>query len=362
MALDFTKPFVGFHARIGDHNAVGKLIDFIENHLAPMDFNAVIIELNPGYAYRCFPQYATGTVTYEDLQAIAAACRRCGIKPIPLIQSLSHQSDQSENSPFGTGPWPLFREHPEFLETKRLPDDAGWPDLYVYTWCPSNDGIYDYFFPMMDEIIEAFGADTVHVGLDEVFDIAAETCPRCAGKDPAALFARTVKILHDHLAEKGIQMMMWGDRLLDAQKLGIGMWEADRFGIYPAFDRTDEVTRDIVICDWHYEHSAFNFPSVEQFMKGGFTVIPCMGFRVECNKEFWKYCTEYIYLGNKYHWPGKVGGTLFTHWTPLSAEGIDEIIAGMEGTAPDESLSAPHTVQVGASIREIEPTAKYLRK
>ena len=140
MALDFTKPFVGFHARIGDHNAVGKLIDFIENHLAPMDFNAVIIELNPGYAYRCFPQYATGTVTYEDLQAIAAACRRCGIKPIPLIQSLSHQSDQSENSPFGTGPWPLFREHPEFLETKRLPDDAGWPDLYVYTWCPSNDG------------------------------------------------------------------------------------------------------------------------------------------------------------------------------------------------------------------------------
>ena len=38
------------------------------------------------------------------------------------------------------------------------------------------------------------------------------------------------------------------------------------------------------------------------------------------------------------------------------------IIAGMEGTAPDESLSAPHTVQVGASIREIEPTAKYLRK
>ena len=34
----------------------------------------------------------------------------------------------------------------------------------------------------------------------------------------------------------------------------------------------------------------------------------------------------------------------------------------MEGTAPDESLSAPHTVQVGASIREIEPTAKYLRK
>ena len=67
--------FVGFHTRLADHEVVDKFIDFIENHLAPMDFNAVIIELNPGYTYRCFPQYSTGTITYEDLQKIAAACR-----------------------------------------------------------------------------------------------------------------------------------------------------------------------------------------------------------------------------------------------------------------------------------------------
>ena len=36
-----------------------------------------------------------------------------------------------------------------------MPDDAQWPDVYVYSWCASNDGVYDYIFPMMDEIIEA---------------------------------------------------------------------------------------------------------------------------------------------------------------------------------------------------------------
>lgn len=355
MAISKEKPFVGFHTRLADHQAVGKFIDLIENDLAPLEFNAVIVELNPGYTYRCFPEYSTGTITYEDLQRIAAVCREHGIKPIPLVQCLSHQSD------FGGGPWPLLRDHPEFSETKRLPDDAEWPDIYVYSWCASNDKIYDYVFPMMDEIIEAFDADVVHVGMDEVFDIGEETCERCAGKDKAALFARTVKILHDHLAEKGIEMMMWGDRLLDAKKLGYNMWEADRFGTYPAFDRTDEVTRDIIITDWHYERTAFDFPSIEQFMKGGFTVLPSLGWDVAQCKDFWKYCLEYIYLGKKNHWPGRVGGILFTQWTPLTCEIIERIQAGIRGTA-GEHTGPFDPAKVGETIIEIEPRAKYLRK
>lgn len=46
-----------------------------------------------------------------------------------------------------------------------MPDDAQWPDVYVYSWCASNDGVYDYIFPMMDEIIEAMDAKIVHVGM-----------------------------------------------------------------------------------------------------------------------------------------------------------------------------------------------------
>ena len=101
MEIKKDKPFVGFHTRLSDHTAVDKFIELIEEHLAPMDFNAVIVELNPGYTYRCFPEYSNGTITYEDLQKIAAACRRHGIEPIPLIQCLSHQSE------FSGGPWPL---------------------------------------------------------------------------------------------------------------------------------------------------------------------------------------------------------------------------------------------------------------
>lgn len=349
------KAFVGFHTRLADHEAVDKFVDFIENYLAPMDFNAVIVELNPGYTYRCFPQYSNGTVTYEDLQKIAAACRSKGIEPIPLVQCLSHQSN------FSGGPWPLYKDHPEFLETPLHPDDARWPDLYVYSWCASNDGVYDYIFPMMDEIIEAMDAKTVHIGMDEVFDIGEDTCPRCKGKNKAELFARTTKILHDHLAEKGIKTMMWGDRLLNWRECGCGIWDADRFGMYPAFDLEDQVTRDIIITDWHYDPNPFCFPSVEKFMKGGFTVIPSFGADVDQVKSFWSCCLEYLYMGRKEHWSGKMGGILFTHWTPMTEECVDELIAGINGA--DASGFKPFSsAKVGEVIREVQPKAKEFRK
>lgn len=36
MEMKTDKPFVGFHTRLSDHDAVDKFIELIEEHLAPM--------------------------------------------------------------------------------------------------------------------------------------------------------------------------------------------------------------------------------------------------------------------------------------------------------------------------------------
>ncbi|WMJ21801.1 family 20 glycosylhydrolase [Paludicola sp. MB14-C6] len=357
MAIDKKNAFVGFHTRFGNHEAVDGLIKLIHEGLAPMGFNALILELNPGYSYRCFPEYSNGTVTYEDLQFIKETCDEQNIKVIPLFQCLSHQCEN-----FGDGkPWPLLVAHPEFIEQKDFIEGGEWPDIYCHSWCASNDDIYQYIFPMMDEIIEALDADVVHIGLDEVFEIGEDSCPLCKGKNKAELFARTVRILHNHLSQKGIETMMWGDRLLNAEKLGMNMWEADKFGMYPAFDMEDKVTRDIVITDWHYDLHSHGYPSVEQFMKAGFHTIASFGANDEQAAHFWKHCLEYIYLGKKNHWPGKLGGLLITHWTPLTNKLADEILGGMNGTI-GKSDNPWDSSEVGRCIQAIVPKGKYFRK
>lgn len=347
-------PMVGFHTRIGEKEGAAPLLKVIEQVLVPHGINTLILEFNPGYRYECFPAFSNGVFGKEDALQVKALCKQHGIRVIPLFQCLSHQSN------FGGKPWPLYKAHPEFMETPQIPDDATWPDIYCQHWCASNDGIYDYVFPMIDELIDVFEPEAVHIGLDEVFDIGEECCPRCKGKDKAALYARTVKILHDHLKEKGCDTMIWGDRLLDCKKLGYQMWEADRFGMYKAFDMP-EITRDLIICDWHYDLHDHGYPSTEQFIKGGFFDIPSFGADLAQAKHFWGYCMEDLYMSRKFHWDGKLGGVLFTHWGQLNAENANKLIAGANG-GPDAKYEPWAAENVGQIIAAMAKSCKNFRK
>ena len=167
-----------------------------------------------------------------------------------------------------------MRAHPEFDETPWAKGDE--PDFYCRSWCPLHPEVNGVVFDLIDELIDAFEADAVHVGLDEVFEIADAKCPRCQGKDPAELFAKAVNDLHGHIAGKrGKEVWMWGDRLLDGKETGYGKWEASTNGTAPAIDK---IPTDIVICDWHYEPledyggKPDRYRSVSIFLKKGFRV------------------------------------------------------------------------------------------
>jgi hypothetical protein len=235
----------------------------IAGPIAALGVNTVVLEIGYGYAFQSHPELAQrGGVTREQARSLARVCRNKGIRLIPLFNCLGHQS-------WAKTTHPLLTQYPELDETPDIPKDN--PDIYCRSWCPLHPKVNGIVFALLDELLEAFEADALHVGMDEVFLIGHNQCERCRGKNPAELFARAVNDLHQHLVTtKGVEMLLWGDRLLDDTVMHYGEWEASRNGTAGA---VDSIPTDIVICDWHYEKRA-TYPSIPFFLEKGFRCWP----------------------------------------------------------------------------------------
>jgi hypothetical protein len=141
--------------------------------------------------------------------------------------------------------------------------------LYCKSYCPLHPKVHEVVFALVDELCDAFEADAFHAGLDEVFYIGEDKCPRCSGRDKAELFAGEVKLLRDHLNQKGRELWIWGDRLLDGKATGLGEWEASINGTDRAIDL---IPKDVTICDWHYDRPD---PTAVYFAMKGLKVVTC---------------------------------------------------------------------------------------
>ncbi|KPK66044.1 MAG: hypothetical protein AMK73_01140 [Planctomycetes bacterium SM23_32] len=256
-------PVRGLHVSVDADGNLDAWERFIREALPREGVNLLVLEVNYAYDYRSYPQVAErDALTREDVMRITSACRDVGIEPVPQMNCLGHQSWRGRS--FG-----LLRAFPEFDERPDIPQDADQDALYCRSYCPLHPQVHEVVFGLMDELAEVFGAEQFHVGMDEVFLIAEDQCPRCAGKDPAELFAGEVSALANHLADRGVTTWMWGDRFINAEQFPTGKWEGSANGTWPAIDA---VPTDIVICDWHYER-AFETPAF--FAEKGFGVVTC---------------------------------------------------------------------------------------
>jgi hypothetical protein len=311
------------HLRINDAGVANSLIRYIKEGLAPLGVNLLCLEFNPGYNYRCFPELADGSFGRPQALEVAAAAKEAGIRIVPLFMCLGHQGWRFKKNA-------LLKAHPEFDETPNVPEDgdaANTPDLefYCHSWCTSNDDVYKYVFPMMDEIMEDFSAasDCLHVGMDEVFSLADENCPRCKGKSRAELFARTVNILHDHIVkEKGRKMMMWADRLNNAEAFGYHAWEGDIWGTWHALEL---IPKDIILADWHYEINEKGFPGITAFLEKGFTVLPSAWRELKQTRYFLQDALQQAASANEKGFPGLMSGMMITCWKEADAALLDEL-------------------------------------
>lgn len=241
---------------------------FIDQDLAKAGVNTLILRIDYRYQYESRPKLISNkALSKPEVKKLVRACQQNDIRLIPQINLLGHQS---WHSTLGK----LLEVYPEFDETPNidLPKKYEWPnedDLYCKSYCPLHPDVHDVVFDLVDEIMEVFEANAFHAGLDEVFYIGHEDCPRCKGRDPAELFAGEVNRIFHHLQDNGNELWMWGDRLIDGRTTGIGLWEGSYNNTHQAIDLID---KDVVICDWHYERAD---PTAFLFASKGFRVATC---------------------------------------------------------------------------------------
>lgn len=277
---------------------------FIREALPEEGVNVLVLEFGYRYRFTRRPEIKEeGALGPEETSRLVQACRQAGVRLIPQINCLGHQSWSKTTHA-------LLRAHPEFDETPgKYPNNEG---IYCRSYCPLHPEVHAVVFDLIDELAEACKADAFHVGMDEVFLIGEEDCPRCRGRSKAELFAGEVTRLRDHLAASGRQMWMWGDRFLDGQRTGLGKWEASMNDTHPAVRL---VPRDVVICDWHYEKAP---PTAAWFATEGFPVVSSPWRRPEVARAQ----LEYIGLARRYS-PEPIAkrmlGMLQTSWCAFAA-------------------------------------------
>lgn len=297
----------------------------ITNVFAPAGVNMLIFEIDYRYQWKSHPELrGEQPFSEEQIKSLVDVCSKARIRLVPLFNCLGHQSWKNYNSP-------LIEKYPRFDETPNLPKNN--PGIYCRSWCPSNPDLLPVIKDLFKELVGVFRADALHAGMDEVFIIADKDCPRCKGKQPAELFAKAVNDLHNILVkELKVQMMMWGDRLLDDSVMKYGEWESSRNNTHLAIDK---IPKDIIICDWHYGLRK-SYPSVDFFLSKGFKVLPSSWKNQKAALAFLNYSNNLRTNSNLY-------GHLCTTW--VNSASLSRALLG-EKTQSDEVNEVAETTKV----------------
>jgi hypothetical protein len=319
----------GFCIGVPAPDGVDRFVKLIENELAPRGVNTLILIVDYKYQYECYPQLRdTNALSKADAKKIVAVCRKNNIRIIPQINMLGHQSDLNHQGK-------LLEQFPQFDETPdiKMPEKWVWPNpdnFYCRSYCPLHPDLHKVTFAVIDELCDAFETDAFHAGMDEIFYLGYDKCPRCQGVDKAELYAGEVTAIHNHLAQKNRELWIWGDRLINGRMTGIGLWEASYNFTWRAIDM---IPKDIVICDWHYERPD---QTAVYFAMNGFRVVTCPWrtpstavIQAEDMAKFRKYATPE--MKPRYY------GMILTTWT-----GSDGFIDGLNGKIAEKNKEAVH--------------------
>ena len=123
-------PWVGLTAK--DHKSAQDVDNLIQQIplLAAKGVNVFIYEVDYSFEYQSHPEVKYGyCVTKAQARQLADACRRHGVKLIPLFNCFGHQSIEDDGPTF-----PMLLKHPEYDETAGLfPNNKGVGDWHYET-------------------------------------------------------------------------------------------------------------------------------------------------------------------------------------------------------------------------------------
>ena len=312
-------------------NEIARFNAFVTNTLAPAGVDTIVLLTHYRYQFASHPECAaSNALSRTDVKAIRAACDAGKVRLIPKMNLFGHQGGR-----YGAREG-LLAAHPE------LDESLGRTEIrhnYCRSICPKHPDALRYVTDLASEMAEAFGADTMHIGCDEVFEIGL--CPRCKDTPTATLFADWVNGIARHLRAKGVRTMIWADRLLDA-KTNYSVWEASDNGTDGALGRLD---KDIICCDWHYKERPA-YPSVETLADAGHDIFLCPWRYVGSTRKFLDYAVK--------HDKGRFLGVMLTTWYPVA-----DVMDAIEGTL-STGISRDRDAQQAATLCSLSRNFTYM--
>ncbi|WP_199193275.1 family 20 glycosylhydrolase [Blastopirellula marina] len=312
-------PVRGLCVQAPSKRGLDRFVQFVDEQLAPRGLNTLVLRFDYNFEYESHPELrGRNPLSLDDVRKIVNVCREHEIQLIPQVNLLGHQSWAGS---LGN----LLRVYPQFDETPhvKMPQDYKWPNpdgLYCKSYCPLHPEVHTVVFDIVDEIVATCQATAFHAGMDEVFYIGDDKCPRCRDQDKGELFADEVTRIRDHLAKNDCKLWIWGDRLIDGKTTGLGMWEAATNGTHGAIGL---IPKDVVICDWHYERAS---PTPVLFALNGFHVLTCPWNNPDVSMDHLEQM-KWLRQHSNRKLAERFDGVLLTYWS-----GVDSLIDAYEGS------------------------------
>ncbi|MBN2640021.1 MAG: family 20 glycosylhydrolase [Victivallales bacterium] len=215
-------PVIGVQLDLGRQKETLEFIESFIDFIAANGFNTLYLHLESGVRTTNFA-FADPEQSYSpaEIRRIVAYAQCRGISPVPVIATLGH----AEN----------FLRHPELAQLAEQRNAN--PETRRTEFCPSLSATYEFLESFIRELAELFPGDAIHVGGDEVFDLAS--CDICLrrleqGESRADLFLDHLKRIHNLVVgQLGRKMIIWDDmadflpEILDhlPRDIGLVFWE-----------------------------------------------------------------------------------------------------------------------------------------
>ncbi|MCU0370804.1 MAG: glycoside hydrolase family 20 protein [Bacteroidales bacterium] len=221
----------------------------------------------------CLPQQPGEPATYggfytkEEIREIVEYARQRFITIIPEIEMPGHTSE-------------VFAAYPEFsCSGKHVPVQTGsyWPITDIF--CAGKEETFVFLEHVLDEVIELFPSEYIHVGGDEADKTQWRSCPLCqsrirkeglSGEDE--LQSYFMKRIENYLNSKGRKMIGW-DEILEgglAPDATVMSWRGFEGGIEAAQQGHKVVMCPVSHCyfDYYQAEPDFQPPAI-----GGLTTV-----------------------------------------------------------------------------------------
>ncbi len=279
--------------------------------LAEHKFNAVLVMSNY-IRWDSAPElHLPSSASKESAKYLVELSKLYLLNPIPLLETLGHVQWMFVNN-----------QHSDLLA------DPAVAEPFAYD--PLNPNVYELLLPIIDEIIEIFEPEVLHIGHDEVRNVIPFPGNE-AGRQVGfpKLFLNDTLKFYKYLAGQNIRVMMWHDVLLSNEIIPI----------------LSEFPKDIMVASWNYEPATV-YSSLEHLQAEGFQALGATWFKPDNITSYAQFAKQ-----------KQASGMIQTRWTGYF--GNSSLLSGQYNQAY-AYLSAANAFW-NANALPLENAPKYFR-